>query len=207
MQAVQQQAPPHLKEQPMEGKPSVNINAAAGAIASSQERYACKPQNMDNTNTEASPTATPEQHLSPSDDSRAMTDSLQTNQAGRPAASDVITVQIAVGRTRDTESFSYSSSPDSRESIRILKPLTPAQSSEHSPGSSNEEQCAVMASRLASAEAPQLSCEVCNISTTSTVLLQQHLQGRRHMKILAVQNPGAEADARYELLLGKPCSR
>lgn len=202
MQAVQQQAPIHLKEHPMDGKPAVNINAAAGALASSRECYACKPQNMDNTNIEASPTAAPEQHLSPLDDSPAMTDSLQSDQARRPAASDVITVQLAVGRKTDTDSFSYSSSPDSRESIQVLKPLTPAQSSEHSPGSSTEEQRAVMASRLASAEAPQLSCEVCNISTTSTVLLQQHLQGRRHMKILAVQNPSAEADARYELLWG-----
>ncbi len=203
MQAQQQQQQPIiLKERALEGKPAVQISAAAGTIASAQESLACAPHNdMDQEKCDASTPASAQQHLSAAPDSSAQPDSTRAEQPSRNSSSEVITVQIAVTAPKaDTDALSCSSGPDSLDSLQPLKPLTPAQSSEHSPGSSTQEQRAAIASSPDAAQTPRLSCEVCNISTTSLELLQQHLQGRRHLKVLAVQNPTADADARCEPL-------
>ncbi|CAL5220929.1 g3027 [Coccomyxa viridis] len=201
MQAQQQQQQPiTLKELASKDKPAVQISAAAGTIASAQESLARAPHDMDQEKRDASSPASAQQHLSSAPDSSAQPDSTKAQQASRQPSSEVITVQIAVTAPKaDTDALSCSSGPDSLDGLQPLKPLTPAQSSEHSPGSSTQEQRAVIASSASMASSPAaggLSCEVCNISTTSLELLQQHLQGRRHLKILAVQNPAADADAR-----------
>ena len=203
MQAQQQQQQPiTLKELASKDKPAVQISAAAGTIASAQESLARAPHDMDQEKRDASSPASAQQHLSSAPDSSAQPDSTKAQQASRQPSSEVITVQIAVTAPKaDTDALSCSSGPDSLDGLQPLKPLTPAQSSEHSPGSSTQEQRAVIASSASMASSPAaggLSCEVCNISTTSLELLQQHLQGRRHLKILAVQNPAADADARCE---------
>ena len=197
-QPVQQQQLISLKEHVLEGKSAVQINAAAGAIASAQEPHAHASQDIDHGESGASSPAAAPQHLSVAMNSSAQADSMRAEQTSMHPGSEVITVRIAVSPKADTDAVSCSSSPDSMDSVQVLKPLTPAQSSEHSPGSSTEEQRAAIASSSAAAEAPRLSCEVCRISTTSLELLQQHLQGRRHLKVLAVQTPAADASARCE---------
>ena len=199
MQALQQQQPIILKQRALEGRPAVQISAAAGTTAYAQEPRICTPQDMDQGKGHATIPATAQQHLSAALDSTAQPESARDEQACAHPGSEVITVQIAVTAPKaDADALSCSSSPDSLDSLQVQKPLTPAQSSEHSPGSSPQEQRAAAASSPAAASAPRLSCEVCNISTTSAELLQQHLQGRRHLKVLAVQTLTADAEGRCE---------
>ena len=196
-QGIQQQQPISIKEHALEGKPAVQISAAAGTIASAQEPRAHTPQDIDQGKSGVSSPPAAQQHLSAATDSSAQPGST-AEQASMHPGSEIITVRIAVSPKADTEAVSCSSSPDSMDSVQVLKPLTPAQSSEHSPGSSTEEQRPRVVSSSAAFEAPRLSCEVCHISTTSLELLQQHLQGRRHLKVVAVQSPTADADTRCE---------
>ena len=199
MQAIQQQQPANLREHKLECKSAVQISAAAGSIASAQEQHAHTPRDMDPEQGGATSTAAAQQHVKAATDSTTMNDNVEAEQACQRTGSEIITVQLAVSRMADMDALSCSSSPDSADSVQPLKPLTPAQSSEHSPGSSAGEQRATAASSAAAAgAAPSLSCEICNISATSLELLQQHLQGRRHLKVLAVQDPAADAGARYE---------
>ena len=216
MQAIPQQEPKQpsvLKEfQAMDSKPAVHISAAAGALASSQEPLSCAAE------AEASPNAPPSstaghQQSGSAPDTLPGGEAHKVIQAAEPAhapqVSGVIVVQVPAGSSApEADAVSCSSSPDSMDSVHILKPLTPAQSSEHSPGSSVEEHRQTSQARAAagrhdrlsaangaeekSEQAQQLSCEVCNISTTSAELLQQHLQGRRHLKSLAA----ADSDGR-----------
>lgn len=199
MQALQQQQSTILKERASEGRPAVQISAAAGTIASAQDSHTRTPQDMDQGKGDVASPATAQQHPSAALDGTAQPESMRDEQACTHPGSAIITVQRAViAPGGDTDAVSCSSSPDSIDSLQVLKPLTPAQSSEHSPGSSTQEQHAGAASSPAAAEAPRLSCEVCNISTTSAELLQQHLQGRRHLKVLAVQTLTADAEGRCE---------
>lgn len=195
----------------MEGKPAVHISAAAGAIASSQETLACTALEQADTQP-SSPAAA--QQLSTvtvvTPDRQAPTETASEPHTPAHSASVVRSVQVAAPSKPDMEAGSCSSVQESLDSVHILKPLTPAQSSEHSLGSGTEEHRsqlpaseAAAAGAAGSASAPDqaalLSCEVCNISTTSPELLQQHLQGRRHLKVLAVQNPASDADRYYAL--------
>ena len=212
------------KEHCVDGKSAVQIKAAAGSIASSQESCARTHDEIDEearlnqdpktASTEASPTAAAPQ-LS-TDPARvpafnAHTDSSEAQEFSQRSAPATISVQVPNSGQAEPDLKRSPSSPDSMDSMHILKPLTPAQSSEHSPGSSTADSrsrqpsleadrgaCAGVAARPAEdrAAAP-LSCNVCNISTTSQELLQQHLQGRRHQKVLARHDSASEADTRY----------
>ena len=212
MQAVPQQEPKQpsvLKEfQAMDSKPAVHISAAAGTIASSQESLSCAAEAEASPNAPPSPTAGPQQPDSaPGTTPGGEADKVipAAEPAHAPQASGAISMQVPAGsRAPEADAVSCSSSPDSMDSVHILKPLTPAQSSEHSPGSSVEEHRQALQARAAagrhdrvsaangavkkSEQAQQLSCEVCNISTTSAELLQQHLEGRRHLKSLAASD-------------------
>ena len=208
----------------MDGKSAVQIKAAAGSIASSQEscprthdeadEEARVYQDPKTANTEASSTAAAPQ-LSrqparvPASDGR--TDSREAQEISQRSAPATVSVQVPASGQAEPDIKRLPSSPDSMDSMHILKPLTPAQSSEHSPGSSTADsrsrQPSLEADRGAcvGAAAPPaqdraaapLSCNVCNISTTSQELLQQHLQGRRHQKVLARHDSASEADIRY----------
>ncbi len=212
------------KEHCVDGKSAVQIKAAAGSIASSQEscprthdkadEEARVYQDPKTASTEAPSTAAASQ-LSrqparvPASDVR--TDSRETQEVSQRSAPATVSVQVPASGQAEPDIKRRPSSPDSMDSMHILKPLTPAQSSEHSPGSSTADTrsrqpsleadrgaCAGVAARPAQdrAAAP-LSCNVCNISTTSQELLQQHLQGRRHQKVLARHDSASEADTRY----------
>ena len=213
-----------LKEHCVDGKSAVQIKAAAGSIASSQE--SCPrthdgideegrlKQNPKTASTEASSRAAAQQlstHPARVPASNAHTDSREAQELSQRSAPATTSVQVPASGQAEPDINRSPSSPDSMDSMHILKPLTPAQSSEHSPGSSTADgrsrqpsleadrgACAGAAARPAQdgAAAP-LSCNVCNISTTSQELLQQHLQGRRHQKVLARHDSACEADARY----------
>ena len=212
MQAIPQQEPKQpsiLKEfQAMDSKPAVHISAAAGALASSQEPLSCAAEAEASPSAPPSPTAAPQQPDSapdtmPGGEAHKVIPAAEPAHA--PQASGAIAVQIpASSSAAEADGVSCSSSPDSMDSMHILKPLTPAQSSEHSPGSSVEEHRQTSQARAAAGrhdrvsaadgaeekaeQAQQLSCDVCNIFTTSAELLQQHLQGRRHLKSLAASD-------------------
>ena len=213
-----------VKEHGVDGKSAVQIKAAAGSIASFQGscphkhnetgKEAHLNQDSEIASTEASSAVAAQQlgtHPVTVLASNTHTDSREAQEPGQCSASAAISVQLPASSQAEPDIKGCPSSPDSMDSMHILKPLTPAQSSEHSPGSSTADSrsrqpsletdrgaCSGTAARSAQDQAAApLSCNVCSISTTSQQLLQQHLQGRRHQKVLARHDSASEADNRY----------
>lgn len=126
----------------------------------------------------------------------------------QPLAAAAVPPEVRRLVSEENEEGGYSSSPSSTESTLMLKPLTPAQSGEHRLHDLKARMQDAMKSGarprpapLLSAEADNMSCEVCGISATSPDLLEQHLQGRKHQRRLA-----EEADAAGIRSLSQPCS-
>ena len=191
------------KEAALDNRAALHISARSDSLAQSDS--GALPQTAQEPQLKPPAlTCSPDMHLPATSESSSSAEILPDRvRTGSGSEQRLAAAAVPAGVRRlvseEKEEGGYSSSPSSTESALMLKPLTPAQSGEHRLHDLKVRMHDAVKSGagplrptpVLSAEADNISCEVCGISATSPDLLEQHLQGRKHQRRLAEEAEAA----------------